>query len=156
MSSAYSFRIKTDATATNSAVQRVTYNVSHFWWWWSWAEFLVGQFCNQLYQLWCSDYPGTCVLPRSPVADYITYLQSYPTNMGTPGNGVTISVCFFFRFYIDKDFMWLSQDIKFAPGTTSLTANSGAYMVAVNCGSGTCTGTRVTTFLSTFLTDHNR
>lgn len=89
VSSAYSFRIKTDATATNSAVQRVTYNANSA--------------TN------CTSYG-------------VLITQSYPTNMGTPGNGVTIS------------------DIKFAPGTTSLTANSGAYMVAVNCGSGTCTG----------------
>ncbi|KAG0703397.1 glycoside hydrolase family 28 protein [Suillus ampliporus] len=49
--------------------------------------------------------------------------QSYPSDVGTPGNGVTIS------------------DINFNPDTTALLADSDAYMVTVNCGSGSCTGT---------------
>ncbi|KAG1880987.1 glycoside hydrolase [Suillus subluteus] len=89
VSSAYSFRIKTDASATNSMVQNVTYTAN------------TATNCT---------YYGVLIT------------QSYPANMGTPGNGVTIS------------------DINFNPGTTSLTANSGAYRVAVNCGSGSCTG----------------
>jgi hypothetical protein len=95
MSSTYSFRIKTDASATNSAVKNVTYNVSGFFMMMIVDWILVGQFCIQLYPLWRSDHPGTRVLLRSPVADYITYLQSYPSDLGTPGNGVTISVCVF-------------------------------------------------------------
>jgi galacturan 1,4-alpha-galacturonidase len=87
--SAYSFRIKTDTSATNSAVQNVTYTAN------------TATNCT---------YYGVLIT------------QSYPSNMGTPGNGVTIS------------------DINFSPGTTSLTANDGAYRVAVNCGSGSCTG----------------
>lgn len=89
VSSAYSFRIKTDTSATNSAVKNVTY--------------IANTATN------CTYY-GVLVT------------QSYPSNMGTPGNGVTIS------------------DINFSSGTTSLTANSGAYRVAVNCGSGSCIG----------------
>ncbi|KAG2136606.1 glycoside hydrolase [Suillus bovinus] len=89
VSSMFSFRIKTDASATNSAVRNVTYsdNVA----------------TN------CTDFG-------------VLITQSYPSNLGTPGNGVTIS------------------DINFHHGTTSLTAASGAYRVAVNCGSGSCTG----------------
>ncbi|KIJ19727.1 glycoside hydrolase family 28 protein [Paxillus involutus ATCC 200175] len=49
--------------------------------------------------------------------------QSYPETLGTPGNGVIIS------------------DVNFYPGTTTLTAVSDAYMVAVDCGEGSCTGT---------------
>ncbi|KIJ62447.1 glycoside hydrolase family 28 protein [Hydnomerulius pinastri MD-312] len=49
--------------------------------------------------------------------------QSYPASLGTPGNGVIIS------------------DVNFSPGTTTLTAASNAYMVAVDCGEGSCTGT---------------
>lgn len=89
VSSAYSFRIKTDASATNSVVQNVKYTAN------------TATNCT---------YYGVLVT------------QSYPSNMGTPGNGVIIS------------------DINFTPGTTSLKANSGAYRVAVNCGSGSCTG----------------
>ncbi|KAL4074795.1 glycoside hydrolase family 28 protein [Scleroderma yunnanense] len=48
------------------------------------------------------------------LSDYgILISQSYPGALGTPGNGVLISV----------------------------TTDSGAYMVAVNCGQGSCTGT---------------
>lgn len=49
--------------------------------------------------------------------------QSYPDTLGTPGTGVKIS------------------DINFSGSTTSLTVNSGADRVAVNCGAGACTGT---------------
>ncbi|KAF8838224.1 glycoside hydrolase family 28 protein [Paxillus ammoniavirescens] len=49
--------------------------------------------------------------------------QSYPAALGAPGNGVIIS------------------NISFHPGTTTLTTVSDAYMVAVNCGKGSCTGT---------------
>ncbi|KAG2366110.1 glycoside hydrolase family 28 protein [Suillus spraguei] len=89
VNSAYSFRIKTDTSATNSMVQQVTYT----------ANTAIN----------CTYYG-------------ILITQSYPSNMGTPGNGVTIS------------------DINFSSGTTSLTTNSGAYMVSVNCGVGSCTG----------------
>ncbi|KAG2074060.1 glycoside hydrolase family 28 protein [Suillus decipiens] len=89
VNSAYSFRIKTDTSATNSIVQQVTYT----------ANTAIN----------CT-YFGVLIT------------QSYPSNMGTPGNGVTIS------------------DIDFSSGTTSLTANSDAYMVSVNCGVGSCTG----------------
>ncbi|KAG1792353.1 glycoside hydrolase family 28 protein [Suillus plorans] len=89
VSSAYSFRIKTDASATNSIVKSVTY----------------------------SDNTAT-----NCTSFGVLITQSYPSNLGTPGNGATIS------------------DINFNHGTTSLTANKGAYRVAVNCGSGSCTG----------------
>ncbi|KAG2032932.1 glycoside hydrolase family 28 protein [Suillus americanus] len=89
VSSAYSFRIKTQTSATNSKVQNVTYTANTA--------------TN------CTSYG-------------VLITQSYPSNEGTPGNGVTI------------------EDINFNPGTTSLTAKSGAYRVAVNCGSGSCIG----------------
>ncbi|KAG2032936.1 glycoside hydrolase family 28 protein [Suillus americanus] len=89
VSSAYSFRIKTDTIATNSKVQNITYTANTA--------------TN------CTSYG-------------VLITQSYPSNKGTPGNGVTI------------------EDINFNPGTTSLTAKSGAYRVAVNCGSGSCIG----------------
>ncbi|KAF9225462.1 glycoside hydrolase family 28 protein [Gyrodon lividus] len=53
----------------------------------------------------------------------ILVTQSYPASLGTPGNGVTIS------------------DIGFYPDTTTLTTTSDAYMTAINCGEGSCTGT---------------
>ena len=49
--------------------------------------------------------------------------QSYPDTLGTPGTGVKLS------------------GVSFTGATTSLTVNSGADRVAVNCGSGACTGT---------------
>ncbi|KIP07777.1 glycoside hydrolase family 28 protein [Phlebiopsis gigantea 11061_1 CR5-6] len=49
--------------------------------------------------------------------------QSYPDTLGTPGTGVVIS------------------DINFTGSKTSLTVDSGAEKVAVNCGKGSCTGT---------------
>ncbi|OSD00513.1 glycoside hydrolase family 28 protein [Trametes coccinea BRFM310] len=49
--------------------------------------------------------------------------QSYPDTLGTPGNGVKIS------------------NVNFVGSTNSLTVNSDAERVAVNCGSGSCTGT---------------
>ncbi|OJA14240.1 hypothetical protein AZE42_11557 [Rhizopogon vesiculosus] len=57
--------------------------------------------------------------------------QSYPDDMGTPGSGVTIS------------------NVNFSPGTTSVVADSNAYAVAVNCGSGSCTGTWIWSDLET-------
>ncbi|KAH8119324.1 endo-polygalacturonase PG1 [Phellopilus nigrolimitatus] len=49
--------------------------------------------------------------------------QSYPDTLGTPGTGVILS------------------DVNFIGSTTSLTVNSGADQVAVNCGENACTGT---------------
>ncbi|KAF9522645.1 glycoside hydrolase family 28 protein [Crepidotus variabilis] len=49
--------------------------------------------------------------------------QSYPSTLGTPGNGVIIS------------------DITFEDPTTTITVNSTADKIAINCGSGSCTGT---------------
>ncbi|KAG9308727.1 glycoside hydrolase family 28 protein [Chiua virens] len=49
--------------------------------------------------------------------------QSYPASLGTPGNGVIIS------------------NVNFNPGTTTVNAASDAYVVAVDCGEGSCTGT---------------
>ncbi|THH19332.1 hypothetical protein EW146_g1805 [Bondarzewia mesenterica] len=49
--------------------------------------------------------------------------QSYPDTLGTPGTGVIIS------------------NINFSGSTTSITVNNDAQRVAVNCGSGACTGT---------------
>lgn len=49
--------------------------------------------------------------------------QSYPDTLGTPGTGVILS------------------GVSFTGATTSLTVNSGADQVAVNCGVGACTGT---------------
>ncbi|KAL4062225.1 glycoside hydrolase family 28 protein [Scleroderma citrinum] len=58
------------------------------------------------------------------LSDYgILISQSYPGALGTPGNGVLIS------------------NIDFSGGLTKVTTDSGAYMVAVNCGQGSCTGT---------------
>ncbi|KAI0711539.1 endo-polygalacturonase PG1 [Earliella scabrosa] len=49
--------------------------------------------------------------------------QSYPTTLGTPGNGVKLS------------------GVNFVGSTNSISVASGAKRVAVNCGSGTCSGT---------------
>ncbi|GJE86370.1 glycoside hydrolase family 28 protein [Phanerochaete sordida] len=49
--------------------------------------------------------------------------QSYPDTLGTPGTGCIVS------------------DINFTGSKTTLTVNSGAERVAVNCGKGSCTGT---------------
>ncbi|KAI0657550.1 endo-polygalacturonase PG1 [Cubamyces menziesii] len=49
--------------------------------------------------------------------------QSYPDTLGTPGNGVKLSA------------------VNFVGATNTLTVNSDAMRVAVNCGSGSCTGT---------------
>ncbi|TFK44204.1 polygalacturonase [Crucibulum laeve] len=49
--------------------------------------------------------------------------ESYPDTLGTPGTGVKIS------------------GVNFVSPVTSITVNSGAQRVAVNCGSGACTGT---------------
>ena len=49
--------------------------------------------------------------------------QSYPDTMGTPGTGVKIS------------------DVNFIGSETTLAVDSSATQVAVNCGSGACTGT---------------
>ncbi|KAF9448205.1 glycoside hydrolase family 28 protein [Macrolepiota fuliginosa MF-IS2] len=48
--------------------------------------------------------------------------QSYPSTLGTPGSGVALSA------------------VNFVSPQTSLSVNSGAQRVAVNCGSGSCTG----------------
>ncbi|KAG8984166.1 hypothetical protein FRB90_005501, partial [Tulasnella sp. 427] len=48
--------------------------------------------------------------------------QSYPDTLGTPGTGVTLS------------------DVQFISGNT-VSVDSSATRVAVNCGSGSCTGT---------------
>ncbi|KAK7026802.1 hypothetical protein VNI00_015460 [Paramarasmius palmivorus] len=47
--------------------------------------------------------------------------QSYPSTLGQPGNGVTIS------------------DIDFSGSKTNIVVGSDAERVAVNCGSGSCT-----------------
>jgi len=49
--------------------------------------------------------------------------QSYPDTLGTPGNGVKLSA------------------VNFVGSTNSFSVNSDAMRVAVNCGSGSCTGT---------------
>ncbi|KAH9851064.1 endo-polygalacturonase PG1 [Lenzites betulinus] len=49
--------------------------------------------------------------------------QSYPDTLGTPGTGVKLSV------------------VNFVGATNNLAVNSDAERVAVNCGSGACTGT---------------
>ncbi|KAG9312417.1 pectin lyase fold/virulence factor [Chiua virens] len=53
----------------------------------------------------------------------ILITQSYPTTIGTPGTGVIIS------------------DISFSSGETEVSVANEADRVAINCGSGTCTGT---------------
>ncbi|KAH7910086.1 glycoside hydrolase family 28 protein [Hygrophoropsis aurantiaca] len=53
----------------------------------------------------------------------ILITQSYPASLGTPGTGVDIS------------------DINFNGSPTTVNTASGAYMVAVDCGVGSCTGT---------------
>ncbi|KAG6828695.1 hypothetical protein H0H92_007057 [Tricholoma furcatifolium] len=47
--------------------------------------------------------------------------QSYPSTLGTPGTGVTIS------------------DINFDSPDTNIAVNSGADQIAINCGAGACT-----------------
>ncbi|PFH53743.1 glycoside hydrolase family 28 protein [Amanita thiersii Skay4041] len=49
--------------------------------------------------------------------------QSYPATLGTPGTGVKLS------------------GVNFIPPLTTISVNSGAKRVAVNCGVGSCTGT---------------
>jgi len=49
--------------------------------------------------------------------------QSYPKTLGKPGSGVVLS------------------DIKFEAPVTSITVNSNATQVAVNCGINSCQGT---------------
>ncbi|RPD79321.1 endo-polygalacturonase PG1 [Lentinus tigrinus ALCF2SS1-7] len=49
--------------------------------------------------------------------------QSYPDTLGTPGTGVKLS------------------GVNFVGSTNSISVNSGAKRVAVNCGSGACSGT---------------
>ncbi|EJF61789.1 endo-polygalacturonase PG1 [Dichomitus squalens] len=49
--------------------------------------------------------------------------QSYPDTLGTPGTGVKLS------------------GVNFVGSTNSLSVNSDAQRVAVNCGVGSCTGT---------------
>ncbi|KAI0827306.1 endo-polygalacturonase PG1 [Trametes gibbosa] len=49
--------------------------------------------------------------------------QSYPDTLGTPGTGVKLSA------------------VNFVGATNNLAVNSDAQRVAVNCGSGSCTGT---------------
>ncbi|KZS96890.1 endo-polygalacturonase PG1 [Sistotremastrum niveocremeum HHB9708] len=57
--------------------------------------------------------------------------QSYPDTLGTPGTGVIIS------------------NVNFITSTTSLTVNSGAERVALNCGKGSCTGSWNWSYLKT-------
>ncbi|PSR71560.1 hypothetical protein PHLCEN_2v12569 [Hermanssonia centrifuga] len=60
----------------------------------------------------------------SGIADFGVIIdQSYPDTLGTPGTGVIIS------------------DVNFVDSETSITLDSSAEKVAVNCGSGSCTGT---------------
>jgi len=49
--------------------------------------------------------------------------ESYPDTLGTPGTGVIIS------------------NVNFVSPTSTITVDSGAQQVAVNCGAGACTGT---------------
>jgi polygalacturonase len=49
--------------------------------------------------------------------------QSYPSTLGTPGTGVILS------------------GVNFVAPASTITVNSGADKVAVNCGKGACTGT---------------
>ncbi|KAJ8597205.1 glycoside hydrolase family 28 protein [Rhizopogon salebrosus TDB-379] len=90
VNSSYSFRIKTQKSATSSSVSDVTYT----------GNTATG----------CTQYG-------------VLITQSYPDEMGTPGSGVTIS------------------NVNYSPGITTVEASSKAYAVAVNCGSGSCTGT---------------
>ncbi|KAG1900164.1 uncharacterized protein F5891DRAFT_1227771 [Suillus fuscotomentosus] len=75
-------------------------------------------------QILISDTLNDVYVVNSPAHVFFGILitQSYPSNLGTPGNGATIT------------------DINFNHSTTSLMADSSAYRVAVNCGSGSCTG----------------
>ncbi|KAL0574702.1 hypothetical protein V5O48_007260 [Marasmius crinis-equi] len=75
--------------------------------------------------------------------------QSYPSTIGTPGNGVKISV----RTLFDSSFTIMSRSlqdraplvwftgINFTGATSSIAVASSAQRVAVNCGTGSCTGT---------------
>lgn len=66
--------------------------------------------------------------------------QSYPASLGTPGNGVIISVSSIVEKKPTVLIEFYRKDVNFYPGTTILTATSDAYMVAVDCGEGSCTG----------------
>ena len=73
------------------------------------------------------------------------HIQSYPDTLGTPGTGVIISV----RSYLVRVCARVTyplllprsvQDVNFIGAETTIAVNSGAEMVAVNCGAGSCTG----------------
>ena len=96
------------------------------------------QLCRKTFALWCPGIPG--MYHRNWVDDTgrRNSSQSYPSDLGTPGNGVTISVSSSYnqgRHSIDN-----LQNINFSGGLTKVTTESSAYMIAVNCGQGSCTG----------------
>ncbi|KAG8911072.1 hypothetical protein FRC00_007119, partial [Tulasnella sp. 408] len=57
--------------------------------------------------------------------------QSYPSTLGTPGTGVLVSV---------SRRLMQNPDVQFISGNT-VSVDSSATRVAVNCGSGSCQGT---------------
>lgn len=65
--------------------------------------------------------------------------QSYPTTLGTPGTGVKLSVCCGFLTLTEANLTGPLQDVTFS-GTNTIAVGSKAKRVAVNCGSGSCTG----------------
>ncbi|KAI9566645.1 pectin lyase fold/virulence factor [Boletus coccyginus] len=107
VNSVQAFRIKTKNAATNSKVTNVTYSVRRSpYLAWSRA-FIVYHQDNTAIN--CTQYG-------------VIITQSYPTTLGTPGTGVTIS------------------DINFSGGSTDVGVVDGAHTIAVNCGAGSCTG----------------
>ena len=64
--------------------------------------------------------------------------QSYPDTLGTPGNGVMLSVSI--SRYALVALTDAFQDVNFIGSENSFTVNSDAQRVAVNCGSGSCSG----------------
>ncbi|KAG8984167.1 hypothetical protein FRB90_005502 [Tulasnella sp. 427] len=61
--------------------------------------------------------------------------QSYPSTLGTPGTGVIVSPS-----YGSSSSSTTPKDIQYISGNT-VSVDSSATRVAVNCGSGSCTGT---------------
>ena len=72
----------------------------------------------------------------------LTVLQSYPDTLGTPGTGVKLSVRSTICLLCREEAYRTSycQGVNFVGSTNSISVVSGAKRVAVNCGSGACSG----------------
>lgn len=65
--------------------------------------------------------------------------QSYPSTLGTPGTGVKLSVSYGCLTLTEANLTGGLQGVTFS-GTNTIAVGSSAKRVAVNCGSGSCTG----------------